>query len=223
MIQAIVFDFDGVIVDTEPLHHQAFLKALDDHDIRFDFETYRQRYIGFDDRDGLRAICRDHDVALSNDELTERIDRKARAFEQLSSGDLKPLPGVVELAEAAAAVMPVGLCSGALRSDIECVLPNLDGGRLLPLFKAWVTADDVEKSKPDPSSYALSAVRLGQEPHHCLAIEDTPTGLQSAHDAGFQTLGVSQLHSDRQLAPWAGRYVQSLAEVDLQTLQQWYP
>lgn len=221
MIQSIVFDFDGVIVDTEPLHYRAFLRALEPLGIDFDYDRYVQQYIGYDDRDGLAAICGDFDVALADPQVGELILRKAEAFEQIVNEGVAPFPGAVELILSTAEQMPIAICSGALRRDIEAVLRGVGDGDLLRRFEVIVTADQVPHSKPDPRSYQLAAERLNLPAAQCLAIEDTPAGLASARGAGMRTLGVAHSHAAARLAA-ADRVEQSLAHVTLEKLLTWF-
>ncbi|MBI1369361.1 MAG: HAD-IA family hydrolase [Planctomycetes bacterium] len=221
MLEAIVFDFDGVIVDTEPLHYRAFLRVLEPRGIQFDYDAYLEKYIGFDDRDGLRAMFEDHDQTLDDAASLSLRRDKAHAFDTIVAEGVTPFPGVLELIRAAAAAMPIAICSGALRSDIDAILPALGEGEIPDLFRAMVTADDVARSKPDPESYALAARRLGIDPAKCLAIEDTPAGLESARGAGLRTLAVTHSYpADRLRA--ADRVVTSLDDVTLEKLRGWF-
>jgi len=223
MLEAVVFDFDGVIADSEPLHYRAFLDSVRPLGIDFDYAQYNRRYIGYDDRDGLRAICADHGMSLDDARLAELIDAKGRAFERAVGEGAAAVPGSVALIRQAAARWPIAISSGALRSDIAAVLPGLAPGEdLTALFSAIVTADDVERSKPDPASYALAVERLALRPAGCLAIEDTPAGLQSARAAGLRTLAVATTHAAAQLAPMADRVVESLKDMDADRLARWY-
>ena len=219
MIEAIVYDFDGVIVDSEPLHYRSFLRVVEPMGIRFSYETYMRHYIGFDDRDGFRAMAADHGVELGEARLTELIEAKARAFEQVVADGIEPFPGVRELIEATAKAMPIAICSGALRSDIDAILPAVLENGYADWFKAIVTADDVARSKPDPQSYALACERLGVSPASALAIEDTPTGLMSARDAGMRTLAVTNTWPAEELTD-ADHVVHSLAELDVDSLRK---
>jgi beta-phosphoglucomutase len=222
MIEAIVFDFDGVVVDTEPLHYRAFLAALDEHSVQFDFDHYQRHYIGFDDRDGFAAISRDHSLLISPEQLRVLIDEKAAAFEAMVTEGLDPLPGVVPLIRTASAILSTAICSGALRCDIDAVLATLDGGGLTDLFETIVTADDVAKSKPDPQSYRLAAERLGIAPSNCVAIEDTPAGLQSARAAGLKTLAVATTYPQSDLVGKADRVEVDLANVTVESIRDWF-
>lgn len=221
MLEAIVFDFDGVIVDSEPLHYRAFLEVLKPLGVRFDYVRYHKRYIGFDDRDGFRAMCDDQGVALDDDRLAELIAEKACAFQRIVGAGVPPFAGVVELIEEAAEAMPIAIASGALRSDVDAILAGLGGGGLAERFEAVVTAEDVRQSKPDPESYAMTVRRLGVTPGSALAIEDTPAGLISARAAGLRTLGVTNSCAAEDLSR-AERVVDSLLGVTVKRLQQWY-
>jgi beta-phosphoglucomutase-like phosphatase (HAD superfamily) len=116
--------------------------------------------------------------------------------------------------------MPIAICSGAVLSDIELILPALGDGSLMRRFAAIVTADDVQRSKPDPACYRMAAQRLGEQAHACLAIEDTAAGLTAARDAGMRTLGVAHTHGREALN--ADHAVGELAEVTLAKLRTWY-
>lgn len=221
MLTAIVFDFDGIIADSERLHFQAFLEVLGPRGIRFDYDRYVSRYIGYDDRDGFRTMLDDAGQSHDDGLIDALRGEKAAAFERIAASGVPLYPGVRQLIEQASSAMPIALCSGALRHDIEAVLPPGPDG-LLRRFSAMVTADDVTHSKPDPQSYRLAAERIGVEPRRCLAIEDTKAGLASARAAGLMTLAVTNTYTPDVLAPHCDRVVESLAEVSLDRLRQWY-
>jgi beta-phosphoglucomutase-like phosphatase (HAD superfamily) len=222
MLQAIVFDFDGVIADTEPLHWRAFIDVLEPLGISFDYDTYLREYIGFDDRDAFRYVSANHDLNLADGRLEEMVERKAAAFARIVGEGIAPFPGSVELIRATAAAWPIAIASGALRADIDLILPAIGDGSLPPLFKAIVTADNVTKSKPDPETYTLAAQRLGVDPRRCLAIEDTPTGLQSARAAGLRTLAVAHSYPAARLEPLAEHVVQKFPGITAEQIKQWY-
>lgn len=253
MLQAIVFDFDGVIVDSEPLHYQAFVMVGKSIGFAFSYEEYLATYIGFDDRDAFRVMLE----ASGEKPTTQRIEAlcamKQPAFETLvkagaASGSMA-IPGALELIdECHAAAMPIAIASGATRADIELMLELL--GRR-DRFEVIVTADDVELSKPDPTSYALAVQRLGLTPGNkptpgnklaagskptpgsklppgnlpvpgnTLAIEDTAAGLASARGAGLMTLGLATTGPAEALAE-ADRVIDNLAGVTLAQLKKWF-
>ena len=153
--------------------------------------------------------------------VAELCAKKEPAFEALTraTGELA-LPGSVELVDAAkAAGLKVAIASGATRADIDLMLWLLDRA---DAFEAIVTADDVERSKPDPASYANAAAAIGVEPSQCLASEDTRAGLKSATAAGLRTLAITTSHEADELEGDAERVIPTLANVTPEQLQAWY-
>jgi HAD superfamily hydrolase (TIGR01509 family) len=195
MISALIFDFDGVIADTEPIHYRAFQEVLEPEKMTFPWEEYLGMYIGFDDRDAFRERYKNSGKKVDDRKLSDLIQKKAAAFSRLvTHAGVKPYPGVVELiALAGDKKIPVALCSGALRSDIEPVLAAVG---LAGAFAQVVTADDVAVSKPDPTSYKLVVQKLGRGivARNCIAIEDTPAGIAAAKAAGLKVVAVTNSH-----------------------------
>jgi HAD superfamily hydrolase (TIGR01509 family) len=222
MLAAVIFDFDGIIVDTEPLHYKAFQEILVPRGLGYSWEEYLARYIGFDDRDAFREAYRAGGNSIDDQELRGLIEEKARAFQRIISTGVEPYPGVVELIRSISGNIPLGLCSGALPSDINPIIRQLG---IADLFDVVVTAEDVAASKPDPASYALALARLGVRfpdrpvtPETTLAIEDTPAGIASARGAGLRALAVTNSYPEEKLAG-AFRVVASLAGIDLAGLR----
>lgn len=221
MLDAVIFDFDGVIVDTEPLHYKAFQEILVPLGLGYSWQEYLELYMGFDDRDAFRESFRAAGRTLSADALKNLIDDKAEAFLKIVSVGVAPYPGVVELIRSISGNLPLGLCSGALRSDIDPILAQLG---LSDAFDTLVTADEVAASKPDPQSYRLTLQRLQElfpdriAPAASLAIEDTPAGIASATGAGLKVLSVTNSYPEDRLTG-ACRVVDSLVGVDLEGLR----
>lgn len=222
MLKAVIFDFDGVIVDTEPLHYRAFQEVLKPLGLEYSWDEYLAVYIGFDDRDAFRTVFTSAGQPLGSDRLRELIGQKAHAFNRIIAAGVVPYPGVVELVRDVKNHAPVALCSGALRCDIDPILEQLF---LSGVFDVIVTADDVPASKPDPASYLLTAKRLAETfpsleppvPSSMLAIEDTPAGIASARGAGLKVLAVTNSYPAEKLTA-ASSIVDSLASVDFQRL-----
>ena len=180
MISAVLFDFDGVIVDSERLHWAAFNQVLSEP---VSWENYVETLIGFDDRDAFRYMFPN----LGKRELEQLITQKAAAFQELLKSDgAAALPGSVELIKHLSGTLPIAICSGALREDILPILGKLG---IEDVFNTIVTADDTPISKPDPAPYKLAAKNLGVSDG--LAIEDTPAGIASAKGAGLKVLAVT--------------------------------
>lgn len=219
---AVLFDFDGVIVDSEPLHWAAFERILAPLGVRIAWDDYVERYLGFDDRGVFREVFKDAGKPLDEAKLPALIEAKAAAFEALvHEQNPKPYPGVVELIRKLSGAVPLALCSGALRRDVMPILKKLGLERA---FDVMVTADDVHISKPDPSSYVLAVERL-REGHagrairaeRSVAIEDTPAGISAARGAGLRVLALLNTYPKHQLGD-ATRVVESLDGVGVEDL-----
>lgn len=202
-IQAVIFDFDGVIADTEPLHHQAFCQVAGRDGLNCTWEEYVRDYVGYDDRDLFRAAYQKAGRALSDADTRACVEAKAQAFIALTAGGVQPYEGIPDLILYAHEHYPIGLCSGALRSDIAPILKQL---KLTDVFKVIVTAEDVPASKPDPACYRLAVERLGGvigralAPGDCVAIEDTPGGIRAAKGAGLRVWAVTHTHDPEAVA-----------------------
>ena len=202
--QAVIFDFDGVIVDTEPLHYRAFQQILEPLGIGFSWAEYQELFMGFDDRDAFIEAFKVHGREINSTELSILIATKAGIFQDVIRGGVKSYPGVVEVIQSLYALnVPMAICSGALRSDI---LPILDTLNIASCFEIIVSADDVAKSKPDPESYCLAFDKVcALWPHsrisarETIAIEDTPAGISAASQAGLQVIAVSNSYPREQL------------------------
>jgi HAD superfamily hydrolase (TIGR01509 family) len=188
-VPGIIFDFDGVIVDSEPVHEAALLEAAKTLGMSFTHQQYLDELIGFDDRDFYPALCRLNARQVVQSEWHAFFAAKKPAVKKaLASGAAAPYPGTINLIkEAARREIPISVCSGALRAEIEIVLDALS---LRSVFRAIVSADDVPHSKPDPTGYRMAARALDLAPAECVAIEDTPTGCQSAISAGIAVVAV---------------------------------
>ena len=227
MFKAVIFDFDGVIVDSEPLHYRAFLDVARSFGKTFDYDEYLRTFIGYDDRDAFRVMLTGQaepgDAALEQ-RIVQLGRDKAVAFERIVNEGIEPTPGVMRFIDEAAAAGPIAICSGATRFDIELIVNRLG---LSERFETIVSADDVERSKPHPASYALAVERLAQQhaalelkPGECLAIEDTAAGLRSARDAGLYTVGLAST-GPRELLRDAHRVIDSFDDLSIKAARRW--
>ena len=201
--EAVIFDFDGVIVDTEPLHYEAFQRLLKPLGMGFSWEQYVETYMGFDDRDAFLEAFRNNKADLSPTGLQKLIDRKADLFQEIIRDGISAYPGVVDLIRGIrASRTPMAISSGALKSDIAPILETLG---IAACFDVIVTAEDVARSKPDPECYRLAHTRLNEfwklamNPGQVLAIEDTPAGIIAAKGAGMRVFAVTNSYPATQL------------------------
>jgi len=221
MLEAIVWDFDGVIVDSEPLHYRAFLRVAETIGYSFTWEEYLDKFIGFDDRDAFRAMLGDPQGGGPDEDRPRLIalcEQKADAFEAVVNESVKPIPGTLEFINETAGSIRFAIASGATRRDIDLILGKLN---LVGRFETIVSADDVAQSKPDPQSYALAVQRLGVLPGKSLAIEDTAAGVASARGAGLWTLGLST-SGPAEILQQAHRVIPNLKDITLEQLREWF-
>jgi beta-phosphoglucomutase len=208
-IRAIVFDFDGVLADSEPLHLRVYQELLEPAGVRLTPEDYCARYLGFDDEGAFQQIAIDNKLMLGDEEIELLIAEKARRFERLVSDVNVLYPGAVACARRLAAAWPLGIASGALRSEIELMLR---GAGLLDAFRFIVSAGDTEHTKPAPDPYRRAAELHGVSPADCVAIEDSHAGLRSARDAGMRTVAITHTYP-RETFHDADAIVDSLDEI----------
>ena len=221
-LQAIIFDFDGVIADSEPLHLKAFQRALAEEGLALDEAEYFNRYLGYDDVGVFEAIARDRALAWTAGRVTELVARKGMKLQALISGGEVLFPGVPAFIRAAAAAVPVAIASGALRHEIVQIL---ESAALDELFAAIVASGDTPASKPSPAPYLLAFERLQEraaqklDPRRCVAIEDSLWGLESARQAGLRCVGVTTSYGAGELA-CAELVVDGLQSLTIPMLEQ---
>lgn len=191
MISAIVFDFDGVLADSEPLHLRAYQEVLSSMGATLPREEYYARYLGYDDEGVFRALSDDRGWGLTKAQIATLIGEKTTALEEMISGMDVLYPGAIECVERLAAAWPLGIASGALRHEIEAILQRSGVGRL---FKFIVASGDTTGSKPAPDPYRRAAELHGVEVASCVAIEDSRWGIESAKAAGMWCVGITHTY-----------------------------
>jgi len=202
-LQAIVFDFDGVIADSEPLHLRAYQQALAEEGMALSREEYLERYLGYDDVGMLEALTRDRGVPMTGGHIAALVARKGERLQAMLNGGEVLFPGAAAFVRRAAAAVPIAIASGALRHEIVQIV---EGAGLGDLFTTIVASGDTPESKPSPAPYLLAFEQLRQaagnhlDPRRCVAIEDSVWGLESARGAGLRCVGVTTSYAADQLA-----------------------
>jgi beta-phosphoglucomutase len=210
-LRAVVFDFDGVIVDSEPLHFRALRDALAPDGVRITEEEYWSTYLAYDDREAIRLAFERHGEAANPDRVAAAAFRKVEAFARLIP-EIPVFSGALELVRGLAAEgVPLAIASGARHEEIEAILAGIG---LRDAFLAVVGAEDAPRTKPDPAPYVEAAHRLARDarglaPVDCAAVEDSVPGILSAKGAGMRVVGVAHSYAAGQLRP-ADRVVPSL-------------
>jgi len=205
MIQAVFFDFNGVIVDDEPLQMNAYREVLGREGLTLTEEDYYGS-LGMDDVTFIRAAYGRAERELDEETLARVLDGKTAAHRRLLEGELPLFPGVVTFIKAMSRGHSVGLVSMARRTEIDHVLERAG---LADYFNVVVSAEDATACKPDPSCYNNGLEFLNRRrgeaqiiplrPDECLVVEDSPPGILSARAAGMRTLGVTNTVPEKAL------------------------
>jgi len=221
MPDALIFDFDGIVVDSEPIHLACFREVLGRRGIELPTEDYYGKYLGFDDHDCFQAVLVNNGRRPDEAEIAAMTAEKTALVQRAMSESVRPLPGALELMRSARrAGVAVGVCSGALREEIELAGRTIGA---LEMIQVLVAARDVASGKPDPEGYArtveLLSAAVGRriDPARTWVVEDSPAGVQAAKSAGCRVLAVTNSYPAKALAA-ADRIVDSLADVSLRDL-----
>jgi len=229
MIKAIFFDFNGVIIDDETIQMKAYQQVLRGHDIELTEEWYFDA-LGMDDRTFVRAMFERAKKPLTDAVLESVLGEKTDAHRKAIEDQLPLFPGVLTFLKTTARHFSLGLVSMANKVEVGYVFERAN---LTPLFSVVVTAEDASACKPDPMCYSTGLAKLNQQrqverllpllPGECLAIEDSPPGIQSARTAGMRTLGVTNTVSEPALrAAGADVVTASLADWNAEAVKLVY-
>lgn len=214
--RAVVFDFDGVLADTEGLHLGAFQDAFSARGWTLDRDAYFERYLGYDDRDLVRAFAEDQGLRIGDADTEALLIEKARRYDRrLAAGSIlfpTAAPAVARLAGR----FRLAIASGSLRGEILAILRAND---LAHAFPVVIGADDVARSKPAPDPYEAAVDRLGVRPADAVAVEDSQWGLTAARAAGLRTIGITTSYPAHALT-LADAVVDSLDEITADTIDR---
>ena len=223
-LRAIVFDFDGVIANSEPLHFRAFRDVLARVGVELTEQAYYSYYLGFDDVGVFATIDADLRKGWSERDRADMVADKALRLAELERDVSVLFPGAADAIQRAAAAVPIAIASGALGPEIRRILK---GAGLTHLFAAIVSAEDTPLSKPAPDPYELAVKLLRRQiggaplqPSECVAVEDSRWGLESARVAGLRTVGVTTAYDRRELLPFSDLVITSIADLNIDDLQR---
>ena len=229
MIKAIFFDFNGVIIDDETIQMKAYQEVLRGHDIELTEEWYFDA-LGMDDRTFVRAMFERAKKPLNDAVWQSVLEEKTGRHRKMIEDELPIFPGVITFLKATSRHFSIGLVSMANKTEVGYVFQRAG---LTPLFSVIVTAEDASACKPDPMCYSTGLEKLNAKrqrerllpllPDECLAIEDSPPGIQSARAAGMRTLGVTNTVSEAALrAAGADVVTASLADWNVDAVKLVY-
>ena len=229
MIKAVIFDFNGVIINDEPIHQQLIEEILLEENLVLKPGEYQQTCLGRSDRACLRDLLASRGRVADEDYLTKLQQKKARSYvERIENLEELPLYSGLDdfIFKIRSSNLKLAITSGAIRKEIDLVLER---AKLAEYFKIVVAADDITPSKPKPDGYLLTVERLNQEypelnlqPSECLAIEDTLAGIQAAKAAGMKVVGVANTYPFHMLQRQSNWTVDYLNELELDRIQEFY-
>jgi beta-phosphoglucomutase len=214
-ISAVVFDFDGVLADSEPLHLRAYQEVLSEIGITLSRDEYYAHYLGFDDVGAFKAMGRAHGRDWDEHQIGALVARKIRVFDQVLASTDVLYPAAVPCVERLARRFALGIASGALRHEIEAVLRRT---RLDRYFRFVVASGDTRHSKPAPDPYLRAAELHAVSSTSCVAIEDSRWGIASAQGAGMRCVGITHTYPAQELAA-ADAVIDSLNDFTAELIQ----
>ncbi|MHC4858067.1 MAG: HAD family hydrolase [Planctomycetota bacterium] len=218
MLKAVIFDFDGVIADSEALHYKALNTVFNRYGVDVPKDLHWQKYLGYSDRENIEAVSVDYSMGMDDTKIQTLI------FDELVAEGAIIIDGVAEFIQR---LIDSGICraicSGALRSDIDLMLGGTD---FKDAFEVIVTADDVKHGKPDPEGYLQALKKLNGndkspiEASQCIVIEDSHWGLEAASAAGMNPIAVTNTYPKEELDGKARRIVDRLDELTVDDLNK---
>ena len=215
MIKAVIFDFDGVIVDSEPLHLRAFQRTVETLGLKLSPTDYYSRYLACDDKSFFKRFLEDRGKQETEREIARLVEEKGVCFEEMIGESIRIFPGVVEFLEAIRGKFHVAIGSGALTGEINLILKRKG---LSEFFGFVIGADYTENPKPSPEVYLKCLERLKRdydstiEAAQCVVFEDSPHGVLAAKRAGMRCVGIANSCSGGELK-LADRVTESFFEI----------
>ncbi len=223
MLRAVIFDFDGVITDSEILHLRVFNQVLAQYGIEITTKDYYKEYLGLTDLDCFQLVARKGRLGLDDRGIENLVKQKKQVFQELAKTEGRIIEGVRDFLQMLKqSNISMAICSGALLTEIELILED---ARLRSFFEVIISAEQVKKGKPNPDGFLLTLRKLNlgfQSPiaaDQCIVIEDSHWGLEAARAAGMHTIAVTNSYDAEQLA-LAEKVITNLGELSISELQE---
>jgi len=215
MIEGVIFDMDGVIMDSEPIHYKVEKAILANFEESFEFEDHA-RFVGQTTRDLWKTLCEERNLPQGF-EVLALLDN-ADYMQELEKGEITPIAGLIELLKnLKAQKIPMVVASSAIRKNIDTVISRFD---IRSYFEGSVSGQDVEKTKPNPEIFLKAAKVIDIKPENCLVIEDAKHGVAAAKAAGMFCIALRNLNSGNQDLSQADMIVNNLSEIDRNVVNQ---
>ncbi|MEN6385207.1 MAG: HAD family phosphatase [Phycisphaerales bacterium] len=223
MVKAVIFDFDGVISDSEPSHFAATNKVLEQFGININKDDYYASFLGYTDAQMFKAISEKFNENFTDAQIEKLIEQKAFFFEEIirhTDHLIKGIPQFIKMLKTGG--IKIGIYSGASRDDIELMLENSGFGEY---FDVIVCADDVEKGKPEPEGYVRALELINKKnnsqisANQCIVIEDSQWGIVAAKKAGMKIIGITNSYPANELED-ADLVIDSVSDLKISDLER---
>lgn len=223
MLRAVIFDFDGVITDSEVLHLRSFNKVLAQYGVQIATKDYYKDYLGLSDIDLLNVLTEEGLLKLAGDQIKNLAEQKKQIYEKLAKTEGSIIEGVRDFLQMLEKNnIPMAICSGALLAEIELILEQAN---MRHFFEVIVSAEQVKKGKPNPDGFLLTLQRLNEESeepvlaNRCVVVEDSHWGLEAAKAAGMHTVAITNSYDAKELT-MAEKIITRLSELSINDLQE---
>ena len=223
MLQAVIFDFDGVITDSEVLHLRSFNKVLAQYGIRIEIKDYYRDYLGLTDADLFNEMVNKGLLKIDGTKIENLLKQKKQTFEKLAKTEGKIIEGVRDFLQMLSQNnIKIAICSGALLVEIELILQEAN---LRSFFEVIIAADHIKKGKQNPEGFLLTLQKLNEKSQtqipadNCVVVEDSHWGLEAAVAAKMHTIAVTNSYDADQLTQ-AEKIVPQLDQLTITDLQQ---
>ncbi len=223
MLRAVIFDFDGVIADSEGLHLCAFNQVLGQYGVEITTKDYYKDYLGLIDIDCFRLVAERNRLGPDRQGIENLVKEKNQIFERLAKAEGRIIEGVRDFLQMLKQNnIPMAIYSGALLAEIELILEQAE---LRPFFEAIVSAEQVKNGKPNPEGFLLALRKLNEDnqnpilANECIVIEDSHWGLAAAKAAGIHTVAITNSYDAEQLS-MAEKVVNRLGQLSINDLQK---
>jgi beta-phosphoglucomutase len=196
MLKGVLFDFDGVVVQSERLHMRTFLELLSPYGVKVDEKRWYQDFAGTGSRHIFEELVREYKIHA---DVSELVEKRKRIYEaRVRAGELKETEGVREFLDSLRAHdIKTAIVSGSHRTNVKAALETLG----LDRFDAIICGDDLKERKPDPVPFLRAAQMLSLSPADCAVIEDSVSGCEAARKAGMKLIVM-----ESPALPYVGKY-----------------
>jgi HAD superfamily hydrolase (TIGR01509 family) len=209
-LDAVIFDLDGLLADTERLHCQAYQDILRQYGVEVSDDQYAEHWIRAGK--GVTDWAREHGLTLDIPLIRQQ---KSQRYLELVESSVQPMEGALEVLQRLSGKIPLALASASYQHWVTCVLRCL---RMTSYFEVIASGDHIARSKPAPDIFLYAAQQLGVAPAHCVVLEDAEKGILAAHRAGMKSIAVPNRHTRHNNFSLATGVVTSLREVTLELL-----